>query len=231
MSRGAGEPERPIATDRLSGMTAVLSLVFYLDGTLYFDDRLGREITRTANRYIALLKGVDDRSAAELIRATRTRLQAEQGLEATLSQACTELGGDLRELHSFFNREIAPEPLLTRDERVVNLLEQLGRQFSLYIYTNNNRDLAARIMAALGVSHLFRRVFTIEESWRPKPDRQMLKELLNEIGREPSECLFVGDRYDIDLRLPEEVGARAWPVSGIEDLMALNTLLSEGNND
>lgn len=203
----------------------IKAAVFDLDGTLYFNDLLGKEIGRVSASYISRIKGIDPAAARELIRATRKRLTVENGYEASLSIACLALGGDLQELHNCFAAEIAPEPLLERDDRVVALLAELARRFPIYVYTNNNRLLSSRIMDTLGVSRLFDRVFTIEDGWRPKPDLDVLVSIMSEIGRNPSECLFVGDRYDIDLRLPEEMGATVHLVGSMEDLLALNKFI------
>ena len=140
-----------------------------------------------------------------------------------------ELGGDLRELHRRFAAEIKPERFLAGDERVADFLKTLGSRFELYIYTNNNRSLSAAIMEVLGVLGLFRQVFTIEESWRPKPDSIALEDVFCGIGRKPEECLFVGDRYDVDLRLPAEMGCAVCLVSTTEELFHLCTLMNEEN--
>jgi putative hydrolase of the HAD superfamily len=207
---------------------AFRSVLFDLDGTLYFSDALGLEISRVANRYFARLKGVSEEQAQELILAVRQRITAETGIEGTLSLACVALGGDLRELHRCFSEQLCPEHLLTRDERVVSLLEALGSRYSLYIYTNNNRSLSNRIMAALGIGGFFIRVFTIEDSWTPKPDRRVLEQIMGEIGQSAGDCLFVGDRYDIDLKIPEEMGAQVRLVSRVEELLALGTFTERG---
>jgi len=203
------------------------ALVFDLDGTLYFCDQLGREIGRIAAVYIARLKGIETAAAAELLRETRQQLTRSQGFEASLSIACLDLGGSLEDLHVLFASEVKPEGVLQKDERVVACLAALGRRYALHIYTNNNRALSSRIMEIIGVDGMFDRVFTIEDSWRPKPDRQVLTELFAGIGLEPGETLFVGDRYDIDLLLPRQMGAQVHLVGRTEDLLALNRLLSE----
>lgn len=208
-------------------LTDLHAVVFDLDGTLYASTPLGREINLAASRYIAELKGMDLVGAAALVRATKRMLSAVSGIDTPLSLACIELGGDLKELHRRFAAEIEPESHLTRDERVVELLRVLGDSFELFIYTNNNRPLTDRIMGAIGVRGLFDRIFTIEDFWRPKPDRQSLETVFNEIGRRPSECLFVGDRYDIDLRLPAAMGSAVFLAKGAEELLNLIKFTSE----
>ena len=144
-----------------------------------------------------------------------------------MSMACLELGGDMRELHRRFAEEIRPELFLSVSVQVAELLKILGEKFELYIYTNNNRALSAAIMGLLGVAGLFRQEFSIEDTWRPKPDRKGLEGIFRRIGRKPDECLFVGDRYDIDLRLPAEMGCAVFLVSATEDLFHLCTLMNE----
>ncbi|GAM09826.1 phosphoglycolate phosphatase [Geobacter sp. OR-1] len=205
--------------------------IFDLDGTLYFNDSLGREIGRVAAQYIAMIKGIDQQAAWQLIKETRRRLTAENGSEASLSLACETLGGDLRELHRWFSEKITPEAHLQREEQVIAVLSGLAARFPLYIYTNNNISLTARIMAILGVSEFFTRVFTIEDDWEPKPNKATVEAIMAAIGRRPSECLFVGDRFDIDLRLPESMGAKVHLVTTLEDFLELEKFDCGGNNE
>ena len=63
----------------------------------------------------------------------------------------------------------------------------------------------------------------------PKPDRGALADIFGRIGRKPEECLFVGDRYDVDLRLPADMGCAVFLVSTTEELFPLCKLMSEEN--
>lgn len=207
-------------------VSGIRALVFDLDGTLYVSDEVGRQIDASAMGHVAAVRGISPGEAKVLIRETRQTIAARTGRDASLSHACLELGIDLRALHCHFAAEIMPEPHLQRDERVVELLRRLGDRFELHIYTNNNRLLAARIMGALGIAGSFRRVFTIEDSWRPKPDREVLEGIFREIGQAPGQCLFVGDRYDIDLRLPEELGCRVFLTRTVDELLTIETILT-----
>ncbi|WP_052263449.1 HAD family hydrolase [Geobacter pickeringii] len=208
----------------LGGVKAV---VFDLDGTLYVSRELGEEIAAVAARYLAERRGITPEEADRLIRETKAELTARTGFRSSLSHATIELGGDLRELHCRFAAEIDPSPFLVRDERVIRFLRDLARRAELILYTNNNRSLAERILAGLGLARAFRRVVTIEESWRPKPDRQTLEEIIGAAGVCPEECLFVGDRYDIDLRLPAELGCQVYLSRSVDELLALHSIMSE----
>lgn len=204
----------------------IRGIVFDLDGTLYVCDRFAAEIHDAAAAYIAGVKRISQAEAGALMAATRLRLAEENGTVQTLSAVCTELGGSVQELHRFFEDSLRPEAHLVRDERVIRLLERLAEKFSLYIYTNNNRVLAARILNYLGLDSLVRRIFTIDDAWRGKPDEGMVNRVLEEIGLSPHEVLFVGDRYEVDLRVPEQFGCPVYLSQNLELLLRLEDLLT-----
>jgi putative hydrolase of the HAD superfamily len=210
----------------LSGIHAI---IFDLDGTLYINDGLAREVQQAACRFVARLRGIEPDAAADLIRETRVRLSQASGIDTPLTSVCSELGGSPRQFHEAITPAVNPELHLKPDERVSTLLASLRKRYELYIYTNNNRTLSGRTLSALGISGLFNGVFTIEDTWRPKPDRSALRALLASIGRLPEECLFVGDRYDIDLRMPADMGAAVMLISGVDDLFRLG-LPARGKN-
>ena len=204
----------------------IKGIVFDLDGTLYVCDRFAAEIQAGAAAYIAGVKGITQAEAGELMAATRLRLAEESGTVQTISAVCRELGGSVQELHRHFERTLRPETYLVRDERVIRLLERLAGQYSLYIYTNNNRVLATRIIDYLGLDRVLSGIFTIDDSWLGKPDEGMVRRVLDEIGLAPNETLFVGDRYDVDLRVPEQLGCPVYLSQNLELLLRLEELLN-----
>jgi putative hydrolase of the HAD superfamily len=202
-------------------MSRITSIIFDLDGTLYSSSLLAGEIHRVAVNGLALQLGIAPDEADSRLTGAKAAITARSGCEATLSAACRELGGDIRTLHSYLADNVSPEQFIARDERVVAMLQRLQDKYALYLYTNNNQALATRIMRATGIDGLFAAVFTIEDFWRPKPDRLALAKIFAAIGAEPGECLFVGDRYDVDLRFPEEHGSLVFQTTTVAALLQL----------
>jgi putative hydrolase of the HAD superfamily len=200
------------------------ALVFDLDGTLYQDERLGNAVNFGACVYISSLKGVSVEEADVLLQDARCKLSGPGG---TLSRAVISLGGNLKDLHDRLNEEVRPEGVLSVDPRVQALLRNLGTKYDLYLYTNNNRELSARIMKEIGVTGLFRKIFTIQDQWLPKPDETVLRQILGDIAVQPEETLFVGDRYEVDLALPASLGCRIYEARTVVELLGLEQLMKE----
>jgi putative hydrolase of the HAD superfamily len=198
------------------------AIVFDLDGTLYQNEQMGDAVNLGACRYIASIRGISVDEADNLLQDARFSIGGKAG---TLSRAVESLGGNLKDLHKFLSDFATPEGVLEVDERVPELLEDLATRFELYVYTNNNRTLSARIMEAIGVTGIFRQIFTIEDYWEPKPDENTLKGMFECICRKPEETLFVGDRYEVDLAIPESMGAQIYLSCTIEELLALRQLI------
>ncbi len=203
----------------------IRGIVFDLDGTLYVCKRFAAEIQNASVEYIAGVMQISLDEAGVEMAATRQKLSQESGITQTISAVCTTLGGNVQDLHRFFEQKLRPEAFLVRDERVTAMLERLAENYSLYIYTNNNRVLTARIMDYLGLDGLVRDVFTINDSWRGKPDEGLVRGVLGKIGLAANEALFVGDRYDVDLRVPEQLGCPVYLSRTLEQLLRLEALL------
>jgi putative hydrolase of the HAD superfamily len=205
----------------------IKGIVFDLDGTLYVCERFASEIQDAAAIYISGIKRLSYSEAMQMMAETRQRLTQENGTVQTISAVCSELGGSVQEMHRFFTQTLRPEAYLIRDERVIHLLKRLSAQFSIYIYTNNNRILTARIMNYLGLDSIADGTFTIDDAWRAKPDEEMVVRIIESIGLKPEETLFVGDRYDIDLRVPDQLGCPVYLSQSIEQLLLLGELLTQ----
>jgi putative hydrolase of the HAD superfamily len=203
----------------------IRAIVFDLDGTLYVSQPFAATIQEQTAVYMGVVKGISPDEAQLLMDATRARMTEESGTVQTLSAVCAALGGSVRDLHRWFEQRLRPEAYLVRDERVITLLGRLGERFNLSIYTNNNRALTIRILEYLGLDGMFSSIFAIDDTWQAKPDEGMLEQVLAATGRQPAEVLFVGDRYDVDLRLPEQKGCPVFLSQSVEQLLRLEELL------
>lgn len=203
----------------------IKAIVFDLDGTLYVSDPFEQAIYASVSRYAGELLGVSADAGGQQLRELRERLTAERGTVQTLAVAIVTMGGTVPEMHRRFALELEPSQFLQPDPHVKALVEGLGTRYTSWLLTNNNQTLTHKILACLNLEQSFKRVITINDSWRPKPDQDLLNQVLTELALPPEAVLFVGDRYDIDLRLPEKMGCPVLLTRTIEELMQLKKLL------
>ena len=203
----------------------IKAIVFDLDGTLYVSERFEQVVWQSAARYAGDLLGVSAEEGGRRITALRQRLTEERGTLQTLAVAIEVMGGTVPDLHRRFAEELEPRHHIEPDPRVTALVEGLGQCYNCWLLTNNNRTLTDKILTTLGLESAFERVITINDTWRPKPDESVLDEVLEALGHGPEQVLFVGDRYDIDLRLPAARGCPVLHTTTVDDLMALAALL------
>ena len=203
----------------------IKSIVFDLDGTLYVHQGIRREIEQVAWDMVASGRGVSSADGSRIVRSAQARLTEETGSEPALSLVCVELGIDLPEFHQALQDRVRPERYLDNDTTLQHLLGTLAERYRLFVYTNHSYPLVQKILALLGVEHLFSHLYTIEFCWRPKPDSEALEQVLADIGGAPESFLFVGDRKNIDLLPPAERGIATLLVQQVGDLLQLHKLL------
>ena len=201
------------------------SIVFDLDGTLYQAPSLAREIELASERLVSATRGLSLPEGRKLLERARARLAEELESEPTLTQTCQRMGIEIQELHAAFERDVVPEEHLDEDLLVRALLESLQDRCRLYIYTNNNLPLSRRILATLGLSDLFEELYTIEMAWTPKPDAEVLRQILADIGGPLESFLFVGDRRQVDLLLPAAWGIPTLLVRDTAQLVQIHKVL------
>lgn len=207
----------------------IKAIVFDLDGTLYVSDAFEHAVWESVSRYAGELLGISAEAGGQRIKELRQRLTEERGTLQTLAVAIEVLGGTVPEMHRRFAEDLEPQQYIQPDPRVRPLLDQLGKRYTSWLLTNNNQTLTNKILACLQLEESFQKVITINDTWRPKPDQEVLDQLLVDLGLPPQAVLFVGDRYDIDLRLPKQHGCPVLLTKTIDELMQLEVLISSGN--
>jgi putative hydrolase of the HAD superfamily len=209
----------------LSDLSRVQSIVFDLDGTLYTSAPIANEIMAAAERLVASSRGLSLDAGRELLETARQRLAETLEQEPTLTRTLMQLGIEVPEFHRALQGRVHPENYLQYDPILSALLDSLRDHCDLFIYTNNNLPLAQKILALLGVGDLFRRLYTIEFTWVPKPDPESLRRVLEDIGGPPESFLFVGDRRQVDLSEAEALGIPSLLVRETADLLQIHKLL------
>lgn len=209
----------------LNNLDDIRSIVFDLDGTLYLSPKAGGEIFTVAAGVVAASRGISVTEAQKMLRRAQQRLTETLEEEPTLTHTCQELGIEIHEFHRALREKVHPERYIESDPILYALLDSLRARYDLYLYTNNSLPLAQKILALLGIEELFKRLYTIEFTWSPKPDLESFNKVIEDIGGPPESLLFVGDRPQVDLRHAESLGIPTVRINDPEDLLQIHKML------
>jgi phosphoglycolate phosphatase/putative hydrolase of the HAD superfamily len=93
--------------------------------------------------------------------------------------------------------------------------------FLLAVLTNNPLSIARRTLSCLGVEDCFSALIGLDTCMISKPHPVPFRRAAESLGLPPERCVSIGDRYEIDIALPLEMGMGGILVEGVEDLYAL----------
>lgn len=204
------------------------TLIFDIDGTLYTDDTYVYEQQDVQIRYFAQIHSISDDAARKMVADFRTEYAASHGgKNVSLGNTFAALGIPISENIEWRKNLIAPEKFLKKDEVLARTLEGMTKNFMLVCVTNNPASVGEKTLEVLGVKNLFKGVVGLDTCNVSKPARKPFLKAVEMTETVPEFCVAIGDRYDIDIALPLEMGMGGILVKGAEDVYELPLVLAK----
>lgn len=198
----------------------IKTFIFDIDGTLYTNAEYVKEQVDVQIRHWARINGMTDDEGRRRIKDFRTAWGAKhEGRGISLGNTFLALGVSIEQSIAWRNELLRPELYLKPNPTFDSFLVDLGKHYNLICVTNNPVQAARRTLVAAGISDALPSIIGLDTCKESKPSRAMFLLAARESGADVSECVSVGDRYDIDLALPLEMGMGGVLVSGAEDVM------------
>ncbi|WP_254863538.1 HAD family hydrolase [Halovivax gelatinilyticus] len=172
---------------------------FDLDGTLFDDRQYVRQGLDAAAEWLATERGVD-------LRRELHEAYFERGIrDRTFDAVCAEYGVDSAYVPDLIDAYHAADGPLRPDPDAVPVLEALAPNHRIGVLTggHNGRSKLAR----LGLSRYVDTLVVTTEHDLSKRERASFDRFFDELGVDPAESVFVGDRPDLDVRWPDALGA------------------------
>jgi phosphoglycolate phosphatase/putative hydrolase of the HAD superfamily len=200
-----------------------------MDLTLYTNPEYGQYQIDSLVKKIAGRRGLSfEEMSRELDEKRGAWALSHGGNKPSLSNLLTACYGVSMEENISWRKEIyEPEKFIRKDARLAEALALLSRSFAMGVVTNNPVSVARKTLAVLGVSELLPFIVGLDTCMIPKPHRLPFEKFSGLAGCHPETCVSVGDRYDVDLAIPLEMGMGAVLVDGAEDVYELPELLEE----
>ena len=202
------------------------ALIFDIDSTLYTCPEYAHEQIDSQIRYFASLRNISADDARAMVSDYRKKwAQEHNGKRISLGNLLLSFGISIEESIEWRKTLFNPADYLQKDERLAGALTRLSVQYKLICVTNNPVEPARKTLQVLGVDALIPSIIGLDTCLKSKPAREPLERAMEETGASAQECISIGDRYDIDLALPLEMGMGGILVKGVEEVYALPDFL------
>ena len=204
----------------------IRALIFDMDLTLYSNPEYGRYQIDCLVERLALERGLSfDEMNREVEKVRLAWAESHGGKKPSLSNIFTKIGIGMDENVRWREELLEPERFIGKDPKLKNTMEELSRFFILGIVTNNPVLVARKTLAALGIKEYIPFLVGLDTCKVSKPDKIPFLRF-SEISACPCEnCVSIGDRFDIDLDIPLQIGMGAVLVDGVEDVYELPGVL------
>lgn len=196
------------------------TLIFDIDGTLYTSSEFVKEQIDVQVRHWADLNGMTHEKARNRISEFRRKYAEENGgKKISLGNVFLNFGIDIDTSIQWRIQLLKPENYLKPNPNLKAALEEASKKFSLIAVTNNPVEAARKTLSVIGIDKTISNIIGLDTCKKSKPAKEILDLALERTNSKAEECISIGDRYDIDLALPIQMGMGGVLVNGAEEVI------------
>ena len=198
------------------------TIIFDIDSTLYTNAAYAFEQVDCQVREYARITGMTADQAREKVLNYRKDFAAKNdGKKVSLGNTLLSFGIPIEQSVEWRKTLLEPKNFLGRDEKLIEKLTELEKKYKLICVTNNPILPARKTLDAIGVSDFFPDIVGLDTCFKSKPALEPFRKACEITSTAPVNCLAVGDRYDMDIALPLEMGMGGILVTGVEEVYRL----------
>ncbi|MCR5253384.1 MAG: HAD family hydrolase [Treponema sp.] len=202
------------------------TIIFDIDSTLYTNAAYAFEQVDCQVREYARITGMTADEARKKVLNYRKEFAAKNdGKKVSLGNTLLSFGIPIQQSVEWRKTLLEPKNFLSDDEKLKETLEELQKKYKLICVTNNPVLPARKTLDALDVSSFFPEIVGLDTCFKSKPALEPFQKACEITASAPENCLAIGDRYDMDIALPLEMGMGGILVTGVEEVYTLNKVL------
>ena len=195
------------------------TLIFDIDSTLYTNAAYAFEQIDCQVRQFARDRGITADEARKMVADYRAQFAASNnGKKISLGNILLAFGIPIEQSVEWRKTLMEPADFLKRDERLIQTLSELQKRYKLICVTNNPVFTARKTLDAIGISEFFPEIVGLDTCLKSKPAVEPFMKACELTQTQPNECIAIGDRYDMDIALPLELGMGGILVTGVEEI-------------
>jgi len=202
------------------------ALIFDIDSTLYTNAAYAFEQVDCQVREFAKVRGISADEARKMVSDYRKKFALENnGKKISLGNTLLAFGVPIEQSVEWRKKLLEPADYLSEDKKLFLEIESLSKKYKLICVTNNPIIPARKTLLVLGISDFFPEIVGLDTCFKSKPALEPFETAVNILDCKAEECLAIGDRYDMDLSLPLEMGMGGILVKGVEEIYGIQKLL------
>ena len=201
------------------------AFIFDIDSTLYTNQAYAFEQVDCQVRQFAKERGITADEARRMVADYRKKFAAEhKGSKVSLGNTLLAFGVPIEQSVQWRRELLEPADFLGRDDRLIETLKILRSKYLLICVTNNPVLPARKTLDAIGVSEFFPEIVGLDTCFKSKPALEPFQTAVERLSKSAGQeikaenCLALGDRYDMDIALPLEMGMGGILVNGVEEV-------------
>lgn len=199
------------------------AIIFDIDSTLYTSPSYAFEQVDCQVREFAKSRNISADEARKMVADYRKKFALEHnGSKVSLGNTLLAFGIPIEQSVEWRKNLLEPKEYLSYDQKLVDELNILKKSFKLICVTNNPVLPARKTLDAIGVSEFFPEIIGLDTCFKSKPAIEPFQKAVENLGVKNEECLAIGDRYDMDIALPLEMGMGGILVTGVDEVYQLH---------
>ncbi len=208
----------------------VKGVIFDIDNTLYRNEDYVRDQRDRLLERFAEVKGMSREQAEKIITGYIENGPGEKR-KTSMGNAFLAYGIPITESVKWREELCRPDKFLAPDNKLKAALKVLSGHVILLAVTNNPRLTGERTLETLGIKELFYLISGLDDTGVSKPAEEPFRVPLEKAGLEPAHVLAVGDRYEVDLKVPLALGMGAILAESMEDIYNIPAVLRISGGD
>ena len=203
------------------------TIIFDIDSTLYTNTAYAFEQVDVQVRHFAELRNITAEKARAMVAGYRKEWASRHnGQKISLGNTFTAFGVTIEDSIEWRKKLLDPAQFLKPDGLLIPVLKKLKEKYRLICVTNNPILPARKTLEAIGIADIIPDIIGLDTCHKSKPAREPFLLAAKKTDAASENCLSVGDRYDMDISLPLELGMGGILVTGVKDVYALPSILT-----
>jgi len=192
----------------------IRAILFDADNTIYATKKIAKKADMAAMRFFAEQKKGQKKISAEKMyeewkKIIKPLINEKDPKKRTRKYSYSLLVKKMKINHVNEGFDIFLRELIKDIKLMPSFIETINKlnKYKLAVFSEDTSDLTIPKLKKFNLERYFDMILTADMIGHMKPSKEYYKTVFKKIDVEPTECLIIGDNYEKDLKIAQEMGA------------------------